>query len=187
MNKHRLLVPLAAGMLLCAFGPLATHARADDDKGASKFTDIAIAVDLDYATAIESFGASGAGFGIRTGLQLHVPFVVLTPEIGFTHHRFGGDGEPSISRGILGMRAAIGEIFRLGAFGHIAYASLDAEPPYSLEARSGLSYDLGIFFDFTLLPLFDIGVHAAYNQVTADGALDAFHFVTAGAHVALIL
>ena len=53
--------------------------------------------------------------------------------------------------------------------------------------RNGFAYDLGLFFDFTLLPLIDLGVHAAYNQLTAGSDDPAYHWLTFGAHAALIL
>ena len=52
------------------------------------------------------------------------------------------------------------------------------------ESRLGVAFDVGAFFDFTLIPLVNVGVHAAYNYLSAsDPTNQAFKWVTLGAHV----
>lgn len=145
----------------------------------------AIAGDLDYAIPIDSSVDPGGGFGIRLGQQLHLPFVVFTPEIGFNYHSFSDVASPKVYRGIGGIRLGFGEILRAGVFGHLGLArvTLDTVPDLS---HTAFTYDAGVFFDFTALPLLDIGVHAAYNRVAADDAVSAFQYGTLGAHAALI-
>ena len=189
-----LLYALGAGAALLVFDPASAAAHEDyeheqeqGDEGGGGIGDLAIAADLDYALPVDSLGDSGGGFGIRAGLQLHVPLLVITPEVGFTYDGFSGTGEPSISRGILGMRLGLGEIFRFGVAGHIGIAHLSADVIGLDPSHTGFAYDMGIFFDFTLLPLFDIGVHAAYNHLSDDGLKPSYAWLTMGAHLALIL
>ena len=49
-----------------------------------------IAGDLDVAAPIDSSFKTGGGFGFRLGNQIHLPMVVLTPELAFTYHDFRG-------------------------------------------------------------------------------------------------
>lgn len=134
--------------------------------------DIALALDLDVLveTANDHIDSGGGG-AVRLGWQLHLPLFALTPEIGFGWSKFG-DG-PSVYRGIAGARLGIGEIIRFGLFGHIGYAQADYESDYIEDSDSGLLYDVGLFFDITLIPLLDIGVHMAYNHLSGeDDAVD---------------
>lgn len=158
--------------------------------GASTWSAIAeakttVAGDLDYAVPIDSSAHTGWGFGIRVGQQLHAPLVVITPELGFTYHGFGGDSSPRVYRGIAGLRIGFGEVLRAGAFGHLGIARLDLTSVPDLS-HTAFTYDAGVFLDFTALPLLDIGVHAAYNRVAADDHVSAFQFATVGAHAALV-
>jgi hypothetical protein len=61
-----------------------------------------------------------------------------------------------------------------------------ADVPAPDPSRTGLTYDFGLFLDFTLLPLLNLGVHAAYDRMVG-GADPAFHWLTFGAHAELIL
>lgn len=50
---------------------------------------------------------------------------------------------------------------------------------------TGFTYDVGALFDFTLLPLVNVGVHAAYNQI--PGRDDpSLQWVSMGGHVELV-
>lgn len=162
------------------------HDHGHDGEG-SRFVELAIAGDLDYAVPIDSIGDSGGGFAVRLGGQLHVPLIALTPELGFSYHAMDGEGAPELSRVFAGARIGVGEIFRIGATGHVGIAWLDVERLRPDPSRNGFAYDLGLFFDFTLLPLIDLGVHAAYNQLGASDDDPAYHWLTFGAHAALII
>jgi hypothetical protein len=193
MEDGRSFSMLAAAAAAFALGWMPAAALAHDDHdqehddGSSSFVDLAIAGDLDYAVPIDSIGDSGGGFAVRVGGQLHVPLLVLTPELGFSYHAMDGEGSPELSRMFAGARVGIGEIFRIGATGHVGIAWLDVDLLRPNPSRNGFAYDLGLFFDFTLLPLLDLGVHAAYNQLSASDDDPAYHWLTFGAHAALIL
>jgi hypothetical protein len=143
----------------------------------------AIGADLDVAFPLHSRGDSGGGFGIRLGEELHVPLLVLTPEIGFTYHNFSGDFGPKIYRGIIGARLGIGEIVRPGAFVHVGLGHF--VPTYG-DNQNAFTLDAGGFLDLTVIPFLDVGAHVAYNRVDADYGSGAYAFLTVGLHAALV-
>ena len=146
--------------------------------------DTVIAGDLDYVFPLGSKADSGGGFGIRVGSQLHVPLLVLTPELGFTYDGFSGDFGPRVYRGIAGLRVGVGEVIRPGVFGHLGVGRMTSAPDAS---HTAFTYDAGIFLDFTLLPILNIGVHGAYNHLNGGEASFAnYEWVTLGAHAALV-
>jgi hypothetical protein len=168
-----LLVPATAlAALLCAFF-VSPSASASPTIGA----------DLDIGFPLHSRGDSGGGFGIRLGQELHVPLLVLTPEIGFTYHNFSGDYGPKIYRGIIGARLGIGEILRPGAFVHVGLGHF---VPTIGDNQNAFTLDAGGFLDLTVIPFLNVGVHVAYNRVDADYSSGAYAFLTAGLHAALV-
>jgi hypothetical protein len=169
--------PVTALAAVLAFGALtfgvATTARAETQ----------IAVDLDYALPVDSIGDDGGGFAIRLGQQLHIPLLALTPEIVYSHHSFTGRGAPATNRGMGGLRIGFGELFRLGPFAHLGVGRLSIDLPGA--SRTAFTYDVGAFFDLTLIPFINLGVHGAYNQISGDEE-PSFHWMTFGAHAELI-
>jgi hypothetical protein len=149
--------------------------------------DVQIGLDLDYALPIDSIGDGGGGFALRFGQQLHLPFLVITPEVAFAYHSYSGDGDPATYRGVGGVRVGIGEIFRLGPFAHLGVGHLDLDFA-SDRAYTGFTYDVGAFFDLTLIPFLNIGVHGAYNQIAFSDDSDepTFKWLTFGVHGELI-
>ena len=141
--------------------------------------------DLDYAGPISTGATSGWGFGFRLGQRFHVPLIAIDPELGFTYHSFTDTTSPHSYRGLAGLRLGIGEIFRVGPFAHlgVGHLSLSGTPDHS---RTAFTYDVGLFLDFTVLPLLDIGIHGSYDQIVAADAGPAFQFATVGANVALV-
>jgi hypothetical protein len=174
-----LLAALAFGIALST--SLWSPGRAQADA-----VDTMIGADVEYAVPVESEGDSGFGVALRGGLQLHLPFVALTPEIGLSYQGFTGIGDPSVFSGVAGLRAGFGEVLRLGGFAHAGVGHLDLDMPGADPSRTSFTYDAGVFLDVTLLPLLDVGAHVAYNQLIKDGEDDAFHWMTFGAHAALI-
>lgn len=147
-----------------------------------------IAGDLDYVIAIneEPDVDSGGGFGVRLGQQLDVPALVLTPEIGFTYASFGGDAK--VYRGIAGLRLGVGEILRPGVFAHAGIGRISVDVPSGITdpSHTAFTFDAGAFLEFTLIPILNIGVHAAYNRQNGNDEMDAFQWATLGAHAALV-
>jgi hypothetical protein len=145
--------------------------------------DVAIGADLDYAIPVHSPAKSGWGLGVHLGDQLHVPFVVLTPEIMFAYHDFSGNFAPTVYRGLAGLRLGVGEIVRPGVFVHLGIGRFAVDGPGS---HTAFTYDAGAFLDFTLLPLFNVGIHAAYNHFNSGNHASSFQWVTLGAHAMLV-
>jgi hypothetical protein len=171
---------LAHGLLACA--ALMVLALAPNPARA----DFMVGIDVDGVEPFESGAAFGGGFGVRVGTQLHVPLLALTPELAFTYAQFGDDYGPTIYRGMIGGRVAIGEIIRVGLYGHIGLGrfalDLDGDDPSGTD----VTYDVGIALDFTVLPILNLGVHAAYNSFGEDDDREAFEWMTTGAHVEFV-
>lgn len=176
-HRSRDLLAFAASALIC--GVLASPA-------APARADVQVGGDLDYALPIDSRADSGGGFAVRLGWQLHVPMLVLTPEAAFNYEGFSGTYGPAVYRGVGGLRLGLGEVFRLGAFTHAGLGRLSADVPAPDPSRTGFTYDLGIFLDFSLMPLLNVGVHGAYNAMPG-GDEPSFQWLTLGAHAELIL
>ena len=172
IHTRRLAPTFALVTLLCAFFA-SRRAEAAPTIGA----------DLDVGFPLHSRGDSGGGFGIRLGQELHVPLIVVTPEIGFTYHNFSGDYGPRIYRGIIGARLGIGEILRPGAFVHVGLGHF---VPTVGDNQNAFTLDAGGFLDLTIIPFLNVGAHVAYNRVDADYSSGAYAFLTVGAHAALV-
>jgi hypothetical protein len=174
--QRALLGMLAAA---CAWSLQLGAARAD--------TTIAGDLDLHVPVSINGVG-TGGGFGIRLGQELHLPLLSINPEIGFTYASFSKDEPPKIYRGIAGVRVGMGELLRIGVMAHVGFGYVSWEPKQRDVSHSGLTYDAGLFLEFTALPLLNIGVHAAYNRMAADeGQPSALQWMQLGLHATLVL
>jgi len=146
----------------------------------------AIAGDVEFATPIDSSLKAGGGFGLRVGYHAHIPFLIVTPELGFSYYGFGGDYPASVYRGTAGVRLAVGEIVRPGIFAHVGMGRLQADGPTPDPSHSALTYDAGAFLDFTLLPLINIGAHVAYHRLNAKDGVGAVDWLALGAHAEVV-
>ena len=174
--RHTLLGALAAA---CAWSLQIGAAHAS--------TTIAGDFDLQVPVSINGVG-TGGGFGIRIGQELHLPLVSVNPEIGFTYASFSKDEPPKIYRGIAGLRLGVGELIRFGVLAHIGFGYVSWESQQRDVSHSGLTYDAGLFLEFTALPLLNIGVHAAYNRMAEDeNQPDTLQWMSLGLHAALVL
>jgi hypothetical protein len=187
-NTTRLLFGLGAAASLC----VALPARADEpryDEGTHESrrdrdqTRTHIAVDFDYAAAIDTPDTSdGGGGALRLGQELDLFLVSLTPEIGGGYHSFTGDTDARLYSGFLGGRFAIGKIVEPSVFGHVGVGHVSG-----FESRTAPVMDAGLAIDFTLLPLIDLGLHGAYNVMLPRNDSSALKFVSLGAQAALVL
>jgi hypothetical protein len=144
---------------------------------------VVLAGDLDYAAPISTMDSSGFGFAFRFGYQAHAPYLVATPELAFTYDEFSGGLGSKVSRALAGIRLGIGDFVRSGAFLHMGVGHVRPDAPdYS---HDDLSYDLGAFLDFAVLPKLSVGGHISYNRVTGGPA--AVQWATAGVNVAMLL
>ena len=175
-TRNRLFHGLLACAALTLFALAPNPARAD----------FLVGLDVDGVEPFEDGAAFGGGFGVRLGAQLHVPLLALTPELAFTYAQFGDDYGPSIYRGMIGGRVAIGEIIRIGVYGHIGLGSFNLDLDDEDPSGSDVTYDLGLALDLTVIPILNLGVHAAYNRFGEDDDRDSFEWLTTGAHVELV-
>ncbi|HET6332277.1 MAG TPA: hypothetical protein VFG30_03655 [Polyangiales bacterium] len=154
----------------------------------SAHADTMIAADFEARVPLDLDNvSSGPAFGIRLGQQLHLPLIILTPEIGFNWGSFS-DG-PTIYRGILGARVGIGEILRFGVQAHIGFGHYSWDIAGEDVSHTGFTLDGGLFLDLTILPLLDLGVHAGYARVSGDAekGLEPAQWLAFGLHAALII
>jgi hypothetical protein len=140
--------------------------------------------DLDLTFPLDSHASNGWGFSLRLGQELHLPLVALTPEIGFSYYDFGGDFGNKIYEGIAGARLGFGEVLRPGVFAHVGVG--DSVPAFA-DHHLGFGLDGGVFLDFTLLPILNIGIHGAYNRLSVgDVSGDSSKWFTVGVHADLV-
>ena len=150
----------------------------DDDKSKTH-----IAVDFDFSSALDALGTKiGGGGALRIGQKFNLLVASFTPELGGSYHAFGGTDETRVYAGFLGARLGMGKLIEPSIFGHVGAGRVEG-----VQAGTGLVADGGLALDFTLLPLFDLGVHGAYNVVMPRGDASALKYFTLGAQAALVL
>jgi hypothetical protein len=169
-----------AGWLACS-----STALADRDRRHEEGTRLTVALDFDYAGAVSNdYIDKGGGGALRIGSELDLFFVTMIPELSLGYHSFGGeqDRDATTFAGMLGGRIRFLKILEPGIFAHAGVGRLGGYDPHT-----GLAFDAGLTLDFTLLPLIDLGLHAAWNRVFGDSDHDGLSYATAGFHVALVL
>ncbi len=177
-NSHRMSI-LRAAIALAVFALFICTAS-------SAKADLAVAADVDVAAPIDSEPLkTGGGVGARVGYHAHIPLFVLTPEVIFSYYGFGGDSPASVYRGLGGARLAIGEIIRPGIFGHMGVGQMEADGSPA-QSYSAFTYDAGLFLDFTLLPILNVGIHGAYHGLSAGGEMAAVGWAAGGGHVEFV-
>ena len=184
----RALLGFGVAASLCVVAPArAEEPRYDEGTHESRrdrdHTRTHIAVDFDYAAAVDTQETSdGGGGALRLGQELDLFLVSLTPEIGGSYHSFTGDADARLYSGFLGGRFAIGKIVEPSLFGHVGVGHVSG-----FESRTAPVMDAGLAIDFTLLPLIDLGLHGAYNVMLPRNDASALKFVSLGAQAALVL
>ena len=173
---------VVAGSFACAS---TVHAHDDhDDRSGKEGNHVAIAVDFDYTTAVSNeldieYGGGGA---IRVGLERDLVLVTLIPELELAYHNFGGgENHATTTSGKLGGRLRFLKILEPGIFAHAGLGHISGDDPHY-----GFALDAGLTLDFTLLPLIDLGLHAAWNRVFDADSLPGLSYGTYGAHVAFV-
>jgi hypothetical protein len=142
-----------------------------------------LALDLDYAGGIDEPGIGrGTGGALRFGQKMDLVALSLTGELGLSYHTFDGSLDPSHYSGFVGGRLGFGKIIEPSIYAHVGVGRLNLG---ELDAHdTGPAFDFGLALDLTVLPLIDVGVHAAYDLLLLDD--DAhFDWYRVGAHAAL--
>jgi len=139
-----------------------------------------LALDLDYVNGIDEPVDAGTGGALRLGQELDLILLSLTPEIGASYHMFGGSTDRSHTSGFIGARLSLGKVLEPGVFAHVGIGHLSGAADYSETAAA---LDAGVSLDLTLLPIIDIGLHAAYDTLLISE--EPFDWYRLGAHVAI--
>jgi len=143
-----------------------------------------VSTDVELGVPINSRASTGWGAGVRFGKEFHLPLLALTPEAGLWYYGFGGNFGSQVIEAKGGLRVAFGELIRPGAFAHVG-------PAYNIpdvgDNRVGLTFDGGLFLDFTLIPLVTLGVHGSYNYLSVgDRSGASSQWATVGAHAEFV-
>jgi hypothetical protein len=137
-----------------------------------------LALDLDYAAGLEEPDVGGGyGGALRFGYKLDLGICSITPEVGALYYSFGGVSERNMYGGIAGGRVGFLKVLEPSIFAHVGYVNLES---YG-KGQGNTLVDVGLALDLTILPLLDIGVHAAYSAVTVKDA-NVFDWGRIGAH-----
>ena len=130
----------------------------------------AIGVDVDGAIPIDTKGRvnGGGGFGVRVGESFRLPFLRLTPEIGYAYAHLFADRAPSdwtTHRVLVGARVSVGELLVPFAFVHVGYGWRST--PDSSYGGEGAALDAGIGLDIAL-PIIAFGAHVGFAGIAAQ-------------------
>jgi hypothetical protein len=181
--------PSVSSLLLAALVACGSSASAHDRDGdgiQDRDTNLMVALDFDYSTAIQNDAIEeGGGGALRIGNELDLLLVTLIPEVVLDFHDFGAYSRNTaqLVTGKLGGRVRFFKIIEPGVFAHLGLASLSGNRRYS---HIGAALDFGVTLDLTILPLVDLGLHAAWNRVFG-GYDSGLSYGTSGFHVALVL
>lgn len=145
-----------------------------------------LALDMDYSAALShSEIDQGGGAGLRIGLERDYFLVTMIPELQLNFHRLNANtsDDATISAAKVGGRIRFFKIVEPGVFAHAGLGHIGGDRIYE---HTGIAFDAGFTLDLTILPLVDIGLHTAWNRIFGDDE-DGASYVTAGAHLALVL
>jgi len=147
--------------------------------------DIPLSLDLDYVLPVDA-GPVDDGFGgaLRFGPRVDLKLLTLAGEASLGIHDFSGPEGPTVYRGVVGGRFGLGYLLRPSIFGHLGVGHADWS---STEDLTHLTLDIGASLDVTVVPAFEIGVHAAYNYLAGNGSVDDLGFMTLGGHLTFVL
>lgn len=152
----------------------------------SAHADLELGADLGGAYSLDGDNSAGGGsFGLRLGNRVKLPLLMLAAELRAGLDTYGGDRSTDVYTGMGGLRLGVGEVLRPSLFVHAGVGHVVREATLLLpEAKkTGFALDAGAALDLTLLPLIDLGVHAAYGVIDAAG----YDWIRAGVHATLVL
>jgi hypothetical protein len=186
MSAPRTFHVLLVGTVVGVGGLLARTARAAETQGEEAVAYTKLAIDLEYLVISGRALDSGPGGGFRLGREF-AGLLSLTPEIGGSYHSLNGVYDASLYRGFAGFGLSIGTVIKPGVFGHLGYGHIafrNVSGPLD-RSHSEFTYDAGVTLDYTLLPVLDVGAHAAYNGLSASHEFGAIHWISTGGQVSV--
>lgn len=142
-----------------------------------------VSLDIEAALPANDGHDDGWGLGARVGNKWDLVLVSLTPEVGFNYHAFGGPPNAEAFAVVAGGRIGIGFVIEPSAFIHAGIGHVGFDTPAGDYGRTSLAYEGGLALDLTLLPVIDIGAHAALAGIAGDADEDAFSWLAIGGHV----
>ena len=178
-----LLSSLAAAVFSTCISSAAEAREDRTEEGADDKSKTVLAFDLDFLATLRESGADiGGGGAVRLGRKMEFILVSLTPEIGGSYDHFNGSNNDAIYRGFIGARLGFGKLIEPSAFAHIGVGRFDA----NVGSHTAPVFDGGIALDLTFLPLINLGAHASYNSLFAQGNYASFNWLALGLHAALV-
>jgi hypothetical protein len=177
---------LLAVTLLLIGGKAYAHDYDDHEYRRRERGRLMIGLDLDYGAALEHSDIdNGGGAGLRLGFERDYFLVSLIPELQFNYHHLNSSrpDDATITTAKIGGRIRFLKIVEPGIFAHAGLGHVGGDRVFD---HTGIAFDAGFTLDLTILPLIDIGLHTAWNRIFGDSD-SAVSYVTAGAHVALVL
>lgn len=175
----------ACGLLLKS-GTAHAHDYDDHEYRRHERGRLMVALDMDYSAALShSEIDQGGGGGVRIGLERDYFLVTMIPELQLNYHHLNANtpDDATISSAKVGGRIRFFKIIEPGVFAHAGLGHIGGDRVYE---HTGIAFDAGFTLDLTILPLVDIGLHTAWNRIFGDDE-DGVSYVTAGAHLALVL
>jgi hypothetical protein len=128
---------------------------------------------------------NGGGGALRIGLQRTVSMVTFVPELMVDYHVMDAitAHNAKVTTVKVGGRVRFLTGIEPGLFAHFGGGHIGGNRAFH---NTDSAYDFGLSLDFTMLPLIDLGVHAAWNRILGghDGGIS---FGTMGVHVSLVL
>ena len=147
-----------------------------------------------------SYAGSGGGFALRLGRRVRLPGAWETPELGFGYAVFApGQNNADLTgfsamRGVIGVRLTTSGVLRPGVFAHVGLGhvagTVETHTGTLLVrdniARTAFTWDGGVTLDLALGASFELGIHAAYDQILKQRDLRNFQWLELGGHLALV-
>lgn len=155
---------------------------------APAMADVAIGVEagaIVMAPQVDPDTRVGYGVAGRFGWVIDLEVLNIIPEVKVAYERPPLDpqsrGQINYLRPTGGVRLSFGvSVFAVILFGHLGYGIPLGAPD---EVSGGLNYEIGGGVDFTSIPIIDIGIWGAFNQIRRTG--DAYQWASLGLQATL--
>lgn len=142
-----------------------------------------VAIDAEASETDTPSDHGGYGFGLRIGHAWDLALLKLTPEFAASFHRFSGAPSASAESFLAGGRIGLSFVLEPSVFAHAGLGHYSYDVGTSERSNTSLGYDVGLALDLTVLPVIDIGVHAAAAGVAGSASADPFSWLSLGGHV----
>lgn len=175
-TQHRKLTAAAAMLAMPLSVCYAASAKAEPKLG--------VDVNLNYPHDRDDTD-SGGGVGVRIGNEWDLLLLRLTPEASATYAGFRGPSDAAAYQLMGGARLGVGFIIEPSIYAHAGGGYLDWG---NYDSGVGVAYDAGAALDLTVLPLIDLGLHAALAGISSPASdSPALNWTVLGAHFAIEL